>query len=290
MAERKVEKVIIVGNSRKNELREGIAGWKSFIAQLAEVVAFDLEQKLELECLEADMVVVFGGDGEVLSVSRRLGTNQLPCLGVNVGKLGFLNQLDVTELEQFLPRIFSGEYTIAERMMLECELVHGGDVGCRSLALNDVVVSRGAVSRLVHLILCVDGHPATSYSSDGLIVSTPLGSTAHSLSAGGPILEPDFEAMIITPICAHSLTDRPIVISPVRTVEIKPYRFNTEIGLTVDGQFYHPLQEGDSVRVWVSPEKFRQVLLPGQCFFRSLREKLGWRGSIERKERGSNTD
>lgn len=227
------------------------------------------------------MLLVFGGDGEMLSTARRLGTNQIPALGINFGKLGFLTQFDACELESALPSILGGDFTVGERMMLDCSLLRGEPKKRQFLALNDVVISRGALSRLVRLRLYVDGEPATSYASDGLIISTPVGSTAHSLSAGGPILEPDFEAMIITPICAHSLANRPVVICAGHAVEVHAEKFTQELGLTVDGQVYEPLEPGDRIRVVRSSHKFLQVIRRTQAFYRTLRGKLGWGGTIE---------
>lgn len=227
---------------------------------------------------QSDLLLVFGGDGTILQVARETyGTSAL-VLGVNVGRLGFLTAVPITDLESVLQKVWRGEYAVESRFMLQAEGRRAGKAFC-AIALNDIVVSHGAVSRLIELDVAVDDQPLTRYRSDGLIVSSPTGSTAYSLSAGGPILAPDADVLLITPICPHTLTNRSIVLSSRSRIEIKLVSRNVETIVSADGLVQTGLCPDEALVVRRSRRPLR-LLHPGNgSFFETVRQKLHWRGS-----------
>jgi len=223
-------------------------------------------------------VVVLGGDGTLLSVARALGSRAVPILGVNLGTLGFLTEIALDELFAALDRVLRGEHRIESRMRLEVGVVRGGveaPPAERFLALNDAVLTKADLARMIDLETRAGGDLVTSYHADGLIVATPTGSTAYSLSAGGPIVLPELEAFVLTPICPHTLTQRPLVLSHSAEIEIV-VRSREEVQLTIDGQEGATLQQGDSVRVRRSAHPVHIVVSPFRSRFEILRQKLGW--------------
>jgi NAD+ kinase len=273
-----MKKVIVLANGTKAHVRKAVDEVVPWLREKAQLVVVDLEEKVDVEQVSADLVIIFGGDGAILSAARRLGKNQIPAVGVNLGKFGFLAEFSVSELRQSLGRILAGDYHISSRMMLQCRVQRNAQVIQDSLALNDAVLSRGSLSRLIAIQLSIDSEPVTTYYGDGLIVSTPVGSTAHSLAAGGPILTHDMEALIITPICPHTLTNRPIVVAHSKQVEMEVVSESHGVALTVDGQLYTALKPGDRVHVQRSDLKFQLVQTQERTFFQTLREKLQWGG------------
>lgn len=223
-----------------------------------------------------DLLVVLGGDGTLLSVARSVGSRAVPILGVNLGTLGFLTEITLEELFATLDQALAGAVRIDTRMRLEVVAERAGAVLGRYLALNDAVISGAALARMIDLETRADGLAVTTYHADGLIVSTPTGSTAYSLSAGGPILLPEVEAMVLTPICPHTLTQRPLVLPESSVVEIIVRSRGEGVRVTADGQEGHGLQEGDRVVVRRSSQPLRIVSSPVRDRFEILREKLGW--------------
>jgi NAD+ kinase len=224
---------------------------------------------------QVDLIVVLGGDGTLLSMARAVGDLGIPLLGVNLGDLGFLT---ATTLEEMLPALdatVSGRMVIEERMMLGARVVRGRDATGEYVALNDVVIMKSAMSRIINLAVSVESEYATAYRADGLIVSTPTGSTAYCLSAGGPILHPAMDAMVLTPICSHTLTNRPIVVPGDRRVEVT-LKTDQEVIVTLDGQVGLPLGEGDTVAIAKASARIRLVRFPRKGFFTVLRTKLKW--------------
>jgi NAD+ kinase len=224
---------------------------------------------------QVDFLVVLGGDGTLLSVARSVGALGLPILGVNLGGLGFLTAMTVEEMIPALEAFLAGRLIIEDRMMLETRLRHGGRVVSEALALNDAVIMKAAMSRIIELAVAVDGQFATAYRADGLIISTPTGSTAYSLSAGGPILFPTLDAVILTPVCSHALTNRPIVLPAAQRIEVTLHT-SQDVMLTVDGQVGFALEERDTVEVERATSRIRLVRLPQKHFFSVLRTKLKW--------------
>jgi NAD+ kinase len=225
---------------------------------------------------DAQLVIVAGGDGTLLSVARALPRGGPPVLGVNLGSLGFLTDVSRGQLDQLLPAILAGRYAIERRMMLSIEVRRGGRTRGRYRALNDVVINKSALARILDIELTVDGAPITIYKADGLILSTPTGSTAYCLSAGGPIVHPGMQAIVVTPICPHTLTNRPLVVPGNLTLEARVGPGDENVFLTLDGQVGLPLARDDRVRVRRSRNDLRVVSLPGRSYFRVLQHKLKW--------------
>lgn len=224
----------------------------------------------------ADLAVVFGGDGAILRAARRLAPAGIPILGVNLGKLGFLTEIDFRELGVAIRRLARGRYRIVEALMLDCTLRRGSRALYRGLALNDIVLVGSGISRLAHLELSVDGGPAAGYPGDGLIVATPSGSTAHSLSAGGPIIAPGVDAFTVTPISPHTLSHRPLVVAASSRLVVSVGDNRHPIQVTLDGQDVRRLRRGDRVEIRRAATPSRFVLLKPGSYFLTLRDKLGW--------------
>lgn len=227
----------------------------------------------------AQMMVVLGGDGTILRVARELEDHPTPIFGINTGTLGFLTGARCEELESALEGVFAGRYQMSERQTLATVVERGGHVLSCPRALNDVVISRGTFSRIVRLELQLDGELLTEYVCDGMIFATATGSTAYSLSAGGPILLPQTRAFVVTPICAHALSNRPIVAGRDSVVRGRVVNAAGELLLTVDGQVQQRLQVGDVVVVRRSGHVVRLVTPQGHSFFEVLRQKLKWSGA-----------
>jgi len=221
-----------------------------------------------------DYLVVLGGDGTLLNIARQAAPGGVPVLGVNMGHLGFLTEVDVPELFSALERLIKGEYMIEERMMLEARVYRQDSLVEQSIALNDAVITKGALARLIFLETCVDQEYVTTYPADGLIVATPTGSTAYSLSAGGPLVTPKMELMLVTPICPHSLWTRPLVIGADSQVKVKVLSGQGKIMLTMDGQYGFKLQPKDTVIVNKAPFRAKFICLQERRFFYLLRQKL----------------
>ena len=224
----------------------------------------------------AEYVVIIGGDGTLIGVARSLGSNQLPLIGINVGKLGFLAEFSVAEFKDHLAQILTDEALIRRRMVFEVGIQQNGDTRSRSIAINDCVIHAGAPFRPISLGMTVSGTRLTEVIGDGLIVSTPSGSTAHNLSAGGPILQPGVEAIVLTPLCPHSLTHRPLVIERESIVEVSALRVNEGTMAIIDGQVSFPLQEGDMVTIRRFGTHMLRVRNPIHARWHNLVTKLHW--------------
>jgi NAD+ kinase len=232
----------------------------------------------EAELGQSELVFSLGGDGTMLSSIRRVGNCRVPVLGVNIGGLGFLAEFNVDELFASLEALLAGTFPVSERMMLEVTVERQGEVVERHTALNDVVIDAGTPARMLRLNAFAGSGFLTRYEADGLIVATPTGSTAYSLSAGGPIIHPDLEVILLTPICAHTLTLRPIVLPPDRSIWVELDEDRGGAGATVDGQVGIKLKGKDVVRVSKSPERARLVTNPDRTYLDILKNKLGWGG------------
>jgi NAD+ kinase len=224
----------------------------------------------------ADLLVVLGGDGTLLSVAQDAGTRAVPILGVNLGKLGFLAEVAPDDLQAALEAVFAGQHRIVPRMRFEVRAEREGEPLLEALALNDAVITRGEVSRMLDIETWTDGVPMATYRGDGLIVATPTGSTAYSLSAGGPILLPGIDAFVITPICPHTLTQRPVVLPRTARLEMHVFPREGEAQLNVDGRGRCALLRGDRVTVRGSEHPAHFVVSPERSRFDVLRAKLRW--------------
>jgi NAD+ kinase len=223
-----------------------------------------------------DLLIVLGGDGTLLSAGRLAVERKVPILAVNLGGMGFLTTVSLDELYSILEEIFTGKHRVSERVMLESEIVRDGAVIRRQIALNDAVLNKAALARIMDLELRVDGEYVTTYKADGLILSTPTGSTAYSLAAGGPIVYPTVEAFVVTPICPHTLTNRPLVIPDSATIEVEFKAGDDAVFLTLDGQIGIELVRGDHIRVRKAAEKLLLVRPAKKTYYEILRNKLKW--------------
>ena len=230
------------------------------------------------EDLAGDIVVVLGGDGSVLRGCRQLGRRQLPIIGVNLGRLGFLTDLSPSEFRKGLPGLKRGQFQTVEHLMFECHHHRGDGTVITDLGLNEVNVTAAGSMKMLYIHLKIDDMDVTTYSCDGLIVSTPVGSTAHNLSAGGPILRQELQCFAITPICPHTLTVRPIVDSAERTFEISVRDAPPGVMLVIDGQIKRPLRVGDRVEVKQASVSFQLARLSDHNYYATLHRKLGWGG------------
>ncbi|HTK92520.1 MAG TPA: NAD(+)/NADH kinase [Verrucomicrobiae bacterium] len=224
---------------------------------------------------QVDLLLVLGGDGTLLSMARLVGDLNVPILGVNLGGLGFLTALTIEELFPALEALLRGDLLVEERMMLAARVTRQGERLSEYVALNDVVITKSAMSRIINLDVSVQGQFATAYRADGLIVSTPTGSTAYCLSAGGPIVFPTMDAIVLTPICSHTLTNRPIVLPGSQPIDVT-LQSDQDVMLTMDGQVGFHLKRGDRVEIRQAAARIRLLRVPQKHFFSVLRTKLKW--------------
>jgi NAD+ kinase len=227
-----------------------------------------------------DLVVVLGGDGSILRTARWMAYEQVPALGVNLGTLGFLAGFSREEFAAALDEIAAGRFRLVEHLMFEAEIVRGGTVAHRALGLNETSILAGPPFSMIEVGLVVDGEEAASYRGDGLIASTPVGSTAHSLSAGGPILREDLDAFLFTPLNPHTLTNRPVIDSASRIYELVVPKPNAGTACVVDGRVVAQLAAGDRVRIRRAAPRFMLIETGGHGYYRTLREKLQWGGGF----------
>ena len=224
----------------------------------------------------ADLVIVLGGDGTMISAARMVGDNEVLVLGINYGSLGYLTDFRIEEMKPTIEAILRGEYDIDPRVMLRAEHWRGEEKISEGRVLNDVVINKAALARIIEIEMDLNGQFVNSFRADGLIVATPTGSTAYNLSAGGPIIYPSMEAMVVTPICPFTLTNRPIVVPDDAEVELKLLNENEGVVLTLDGQIGHTMQSGDRVLIRKSRLPFHLVQPPNRNYFDVLRNKLKW--------------
>jgi NAD+ kinase len=228
---------------------------------------------------KADLLVVAGGDGTILSVADQMGEANTPIFGINVGSLGFLTCAGSQAFREAVECIAQGKMTFSNRTLLEVVLRDSKEKHLPMIALNDAVFSRGEISRLIRLHTRVNGEPLTEFNADGLIIATPTGSTAYSLSAGGPIMEPESGVFVITPICPHVLTNRSIIVSEDSMIEVEASEPDYPVFLTVDGREPLRVAKGAIVEIRKAKKKLRLAALPGVSFFSVVRQKLKWSGS-----------
>jgi NAD+ kinase len=272
-------RVLVLGNANRPGVQEEADRLLPFLRQCCDVAIVDLLQSEDLCDCPADLALVLGGDGAILRAARQMAYHQMPVLGVNLGKLGFLADLSPIEIRDVFPRVLRGEYHVTHHVMFECIVQEKGDektAPVTYLGLNEVTIQTGPPFSLIELDLMIDGEMGARYAGDGLIISTPIGSTAHSLSAGGPILGQEIEAFVITPICPHSLTVRPLVDSASKVYEIHLRRAGAGTTLVVDGQATLPVGVNHRVTIRRAPVQFQLIKVPGHSYYRTLRDKLSW--------------
>lgn len=242
---------------------------------LASSIGADLLSTVEMEAI--DFRISFGGDGTILRLVHRYPTLRAPLLGINLGSLGFLADIPVEDLFPSLQDFVDGRFTIQKRMMMEGSLIKGNDC----FAVNEITIHRGSNPSLVDFAIHVDGKYVNTFSADGVIVSTPSGSTAYSLAAGGPILTPELHAFVITPICPHTISNRPIVLMPKHEMVIRYLSHHNPVEISCDGIDSGSLATGDTITITLSKHFFSLVNLARHEYFSTLREKLGWQGKLK---------
>lgn len=280
-------RIAILGNGTKSEVRHEAKRLAQAMKDHPGVTpaGLDLALDTDLSGLEADIALVLGGDGTVLHTARRMGDTPTPVLGINVGRLGFLADLTPGGFLDSLGDLADRRYTIDNLMTLSCTLAPKTGPARTFRGLNDVVLRAAPVFHLLEVGLSIDGESVMTYRGDGLILATPVGSTAHSLSAGGPILPPNAHMFVVTPVCPHTLTQRPLVDGTHKVYELTLLGEGATV-LVIDGQVQLPMETGDRVLVRRGNTPFPMVRLPGHSFYHTLREKLGW-GAFPPGDRGA---
>ncbi|MFN0205189.1 MAG: NAD(+)/NADH kinase [Planctomycetota bacterium] len=280
-----MKRVLIVGDRRKGRAAALAKALATALKKYCDVAGIDLDHKLQLNKTDADLIVVLGGDGSILRTARRLAGKPVPLVGVNLGNLGFLATVSADAPHDIIAKSIANANSFEQRKQLTVEILQPPSKKIVNIgdALNDVVVDRGASARLLTLGIYVDGQLAFESRGDGIVVSTPTGSTAYALAAGGPIIHPELDVILITPICAHSLTNRPVVLSAKANIEIVIIDAGGEARLSVDGQTppRTALRIGDHLRVHRSPDVVRLVVLPNDGFYSRLRNKLHFARPVE---------
>ncbi|HZX49264.1 MAG TPA: NAD(+)/NADH kinase [Nitrospirota bacterium] len=244
--------------------------------ETAGLIDFDSSHTRPDIALLSDFIIVLGGDGTLISVARLIGGRGTPILGVNLGSLGFLTEVTLDEMYPLLEKILSGDMSLDERWTLDVSVQREDKELAKFTVLNDVVINKGALARMILMETVIDGRYLNTYRADGMIISTPTGSTAYSLSAGGPIINPKVGAIIISPICPHTITNRPIVVREDVMIEVTLRSENEDVNVTLDGQEGYPLQYLDKVVVKKSANTIRLITSPDKDYYEVLRQKLRW--------------
>lgn len=274
----------MLADSDRPQIREQASELRPLVERHVDVVDLIDDFSTNPSTEPVDFAIVLGGDGSMLRAAHLLKYDQLPILGVNLGHLGFLADLQPEQLEDVLPQVVAGQYQIVSHLMFECEVISTGKSAHHVLGLNEASVLAGPPFAIVEILLYVDSELVTTYSCDGLIVSTPVGSTAHSLSAGGPILRKDLQAFVISPISPHTLTNRPVVDAADRVYELVVPAPHAGTSLVVDGKVICHVEATDRVRITRSKAQFQLIEVAGNGYYRTLREKLGWGGRLKPKD------
>jgi len=270
-------RVAIVYNPDKLQAEVTMASLVTSLADRAEVVATGVVAEVpKLACDRADRLIVLGGDGSILAAARSLTDRQIPIVGVNFGKLGFLAEFSVEALEEHLEAVLTDTAIVSQRMMIEATIRRDSAPVTRLVAANDCVVHAGPPYRMIELSMAVDDVELTRVGGDGLVLATPSGSTAHNMSAGGPIVQPVTRAIVLSPINPHSLTHRPLVVAGDSVIDVVAVQVNLGTTLVIDGQVSMPIEKGDRITVRRWPHNFQLVQNPGQPKWHTLTTKLKW--------------
>ena len=277
---RRLKAVILGSADQRPQLAIEAGKLQPLLEKYVDVIGVDLDYRSQSSVGEADFGVVLGGDGSMLRAAQRLGSEKVPVIGVNLGRLGFLADVRTDELVPMVEAVLRGEFRLVDHMMLECQVFDDQRLVKRVIGLNELAVLGGPPFSMQHIDLYVDGDLATSYSCDGLIISTPVGSTAHNLSAGGPIVRKNLQAFVIAPISPHTLTVRPMVDTADRVYEVVVKEPNESTSAVVDGQVLCRLTSRHRVRVERAQCVFQLIEGLGHSYYRTLREKLGWSGGF----------
>jgi NAD+ kinase len=276
-------RLVLLGSGDRTGVLDEANKLRPTLAEHVQLVHEDFYYKSDLASVEADLALVLGGDGSILRAALQMRERQMPILGVNLGKLGFLAEVKPSEVASVLPEVVAGHVRIVEHLMFRCTVTRGGQTVAETLGLNEVAIFAGQPFSMLNADLYVDADLATTYACDGLIISTPVGSTAHSLSAGGPILRKTLAAFVICPIAPHTMTVRPVVDTADRTYEVVVPQPNEGTTVVVDGRPLWTLAASDRVRVVRAEPTFKLIEVRGHNYYRTLRDKLGWAGNLYRK-------
>lgn len=282
-----MERVGIIAKVHTPEIREILKELYQWLSERQIQVFFDrgtgelvdqppeVHAKAKIPSL-VDFIIVLGGDGTLLSVARLVGDKDVPILGVNLGSLGFLTEVTLDEMYISLEQVHHNDFTTSQRLLIAAYVSREGERIAEYSALNDVVINKSALARVIDLQACINGQYVTTYKADGLIIGTPTGSTAYNLAAGGPIIHPDMRALILTPICPHTLTNRPTVIPDTSEISITLKSENEDVFLTLDGQVGFTLRHQDVVHLRKADHMIRLIRPPERNYFEVLRTKLKW--------------
>ncbi|ABC77186.1 ATP-NAD kinase [Syntrophus aciditrophicus SB] len=283
---KRIKKIGIIANIRKEKALGCAAELKAWLLDQGMEVFLDEEiagvlgepggMNRRSLAAQADLLIVLGGDGTMLRAARSVREFDIPIVGINLGAFGYLTDINLNEMYPSLERILCGNYATEKRMMLDMEVMRGGRILCEHTVLNDVVINRGNLSRIIDMETAVDDHYLTTFRADGLIISTPTGSTAYSLSAGGPIVFPSQDAIIINPICPHTLTNRPVILPCTMTVSVKIWSEDEGVNVDLDGQESVALKSGDILIIRRSRYMTTLVSSQNRDYLEILRSKLGW--------------
>ncbi|MBL8889694.1 MAG: NAD(+)/NADH kinase [Planctomycetaceae bacterium] len=268
--------------SRRPDMVARIQELRPMVEQFCQIVYEDYDGDVPWNGSGIDLSIVFGGDGSILRAARKMGDHQRPVLAVNLGRLGFLADIMPEQLPIALQRVVNRDFAIVEHLMIQCMILREGQEISNHLGLNEVALRAAAPFNMQQIDLYIDGRLATSYNCDGLIISTPVGSTAHNLSVGGPIIRKDLRAFVIAPISPHTLTVRPVVDTADRVYEMLLRGHDGAAAVVLDGKLIHELRTGESVQVRQAEATFRLIEASGQGYYATLREKLGWSGDLFR--------
>ena len=289
-ARRRIERVLVLADGRKEDVHALLARLEPWLASKVESLEVERDARGFYRARSEtagrkgstpDLVVVLGGDGAILGAVRAFADNPVPTIGINFGRVGFLAAAEASHWEEVLGEILEGKAVVEPRSRLLAELETAEGAPVRAVALNDVVLTRGAYQGLLEIALRIGEEWVTNYRADGLIVATASGSTAYSLAAGGPILAPTMQDLVLTPISPQSLSHRTILLPGSSELRLSITSASGITTLVVDGQGFYPMQQGDQVRLRMHPDPYPLLARPGEDFFKRLRERLGWRGSLE---------
>lgn len=273
-------RVILLGNRQPDSAREIVSQLAREMATFCEVVWEDFSESQIVPPLDADLAIVFGGDGAIIRAAHQMGTRQLPIIAVHLGTLGFLSMVRTEEILPLLRRDDLLTFAVVEHLLLRCCVYdENQNLLTERICLNEISIQSGRPFRLTHIELLIDDEPVTVYRCDGLILSTPIGSTAHHLSAGGPILRKDLHAVSICPISPHTLSHRPVIDSPDRRYTLRV--LDRQAAVIIDGVEVALIDSTHRVEVTRSPMTFKMLKLPHYSYYQTLRDKLGWSGSIK---------
>jgi len=281
-------RVILLGSAERQGVLETVEQFRPEIAKCCTIVTEDFSGEKKLDDIEADLAIVFGGDGSILRAAAQMGHHQLPVISINLGTLGFLAAFTPEMLLPMLRKSDLLSLPCEEYLMLNCQLWRSDGLIVEKAAMNEVAVQSGPPYRILEVELFADNERITSYRCDGLIISTPIGSTARNLSAGGPILRSNLDALVISPISPHTLSHRPVVDSANRVYQLLICSPNVPVML--DGRVVATATTGDRVLVKRSQDRFKMLKLTGFSYYRTLREKLGWSGRLESVDRVDNNN